>query len=168
MLAAYAFGLFSSRHLQGADERTTDRADISMWQEPPNIRGIRSRSRRRAERTGIDPIRRSDEKRAAYRQQIVRQLEEEGAFLQELTQLGELEICDLGVLDAKRRLQLLQWIGRCTANAGHSFVAADGTVVKLEKPASPDEEALLRCEDGDLTLPNYRLSFRMEGAFAHV
>lgn len=157
-LAAYVFGLFPSRHLQGEDERSSDRADMSMWQEPPRTRGIRTRSRKRAERTGIEPVKRSDEKRQAYREQVARQLKEEGAFLRELADKGELRIGDLGVLEAKQRLQLLQWIGRCTANAGRSFTAADGTQVMLEQPAAGDE-AVLRCVDGELTLPNYRLTF---------
>src|SRR5690606_22226764 len=37
-LAAYVFGLFPTRHLQGEDERSTERADAATWDEPPNVR----------------------------------------------------------------------------------------------------------------------------------
>ncbi|MCC3377588.1 TIGR02677 family protein [Cohnella sp. REN36] len=167
-LAAYAFGLFPSRHLQGEDERETDRADRSMWQEPQNLRAIRSRSRRRVEKTGIEPVRRSDEKRQAYREQVARQLEEEAVFLEQLAGQGEIRIGELGVLTAKKRLQLLQWIGRCTASASRSFIAADGTEVRLEQPRKEEPEALLLCEDGELALPNYRLAFIREGTMQYV
>ena len=46
-LAAYVFGLFQTRHLQGEDNRDSDSQDISMWDEIAIERVIRSRSRKR-------------------------------------------------------------------------------------------------------------------------
>jgi nitrogen fixation protein FixH len=131
------------------------------------VRAIRTRSRRRVERTGISPVKRHDEKRRVHREEVERQLKEEGAFLEELASKGTLKISEMGVLTAKRRLLFLQWIGRCTAHPGRSFVAADGTRVTLEKPAD-GSEAVLRCEDGELVLPDYRLTFSKEEALTHV
>jgi uncharacterized protein (TIGR02677 family) len=161
MLAAYSFGLFESRHYQGEDERSTDRADISMWQEPPSIRAMRTRSRKRTEKSGIEPVRRADDQKKEYREQVARQLAEESIFLDKMAERGSVTMSSLGVLEAKERLQLLQWIGRCTANASGRFVASDGTRISIT-PSKNRSEALLRCVDGEMSLPDYELTFRKE------
>ncbi|MEK3883659.1 TIGR02677 family protein [Paenibacillus sp. PL2-23] len=155
-LAAYAFGLFPSRHLQGQDARETERADASTWEEPPNIRLIRTRSRKRSSRSNSEPMRTHSSKREVYREQIMAQLAEERAFIDRMRSYGKIDIAGLPQLKGKERLRLLQWIGRCTANASRSFVTADGHRIAVKLPTS-EEEAVLRSEDGDLTMLNYAI-----------
>jgi uncharacterized protein (TIGR02677 family) len=157
-LAAYAFGLFSSRHLQGEDERTTDLADKSMWEEVPNIRPIRSRSRKRISRSETEPVRQSGNRQQEYRAAVEQQLQEERAFLGQLAERRQVRISDFGVVDAKTRMRLLQWIGRCMGNSSRSFVTAEGIKVSLRLERS-GEMTTLYCEDGELDMPNYTLLF---------
>jgi uncharacterized protein (TIGR02677 family) len=157
-LAAYAFGLFSSRHLQGEDERTTDLADKSMWEEVPNIRPIRSRSRKRISRSETEPVRQSGNRQREYRAAVEQQLQEERAFLGQLAERRQVRISDFGVVDAKTRMRLLQWIGRCMGNSSRSFVTAEGIKVSLRLERS-GEMTTLYCEDGELDMPNYTLLF---------
>ncbi|WP_019123224.1 TIGR02677 family protein [Brevibacillus massiliensis] len=157
-LAAYAFGLFSSRHLQGEDERTTDLADKSMWEEVPNIRPIRSRSRKRISRSETEPVRQSGNRQREYRAAVEQQFQEERAFLGQLAERRQVRISDFGVVDAKTRMRLLQWIGRCMANSSRSFVTAEGVKVSLRLERS-GEMTTLYCEDGELDMPDYTLLF---------
>jgi uncharacterized protein (TIGR02677 family) len=160
-LAAYVFGLFPSRHLQGMDERSTERSDVSTWNEPPNVRLIRPRSRRRSGRTTPEPVRTYAAKRQAFREQLLQHLQEEQDFVERMRKMGSVKISDLPRLRAKERMRLLQWIGRCTATASGSFVTADGYRVSLTIPK--DEEAVLRSEDGDLVMLNYTIEVTNEG-----
>lgn len=153
-LAAYVFGLFPSRHLQGQDERSTERTDASTWDEPPNVRLIRTRSRKRSSRTALEPMRTHAAKREAYREQLLLQLAEERVFVEKMQGMGKVRIADMPQLKTKERMQLLQWIGRCTASSSRSFVTADGYRIALMIP-SDEEEVMLRSEDGDLILLNY-------------
>ncbi|MBD2846687.1 TIGR02677 family protein [Paenibacillus sp. IB182496] len=156
-LAAYAFGLFATRHMQGQDERGTERADVSSWDEAPNVRLIRSRSRRRIGRTAAEPMRSHAASRAAYREQVQRQLEEERQFVRRMQALGSVRIGEMPVLRMHERLRLLQWIGRCTAAASRSFETADGHRITLSVPEDARDVAVLRSEDGELTMRNYGL-----------
>lgn len=156
-LAAYSFGLFATRHFQGHDERHTERADVSSWEEPANIRNIRSRSRKRLSRSTAEPIRSYADKREVYREQLLQQLEEERAFVETMRSKGEVHISDMSLMRREERMQLLQWIGRCTGAASRSFVTADGYRIKLKFPDDEEEVAILRSEDGDLTMRNYTL-----------
>lgn len=162
-LAAYVFGLFPSRHLQGEDRRETERADASTWEEPPNIRLIRSRSRRRTARGSAEPMRNQRAKREAYRERVQEWLAEEQAFVERMLAYGSVSVSELAQVDGKERMRLLQWIGRCTATASRSFVTADGCKVTVLEPANPAETGVLRCDDGELVMPNYRIEVT-EGA----
>ncbi|MFC4098472.1 TIGR02677 family protein [Paenibacillus xanthanilyticus] len=164
-LAAYAFGLFPSRHLQGHDERDTESADVSAWQVPPNVRLIRTRSRKRSNRTSAEPMRTHTAKREAYREQMKAQLEEEKAFVELMKGMGETRIAHLPILKPKERMRLLQWIGRCTATRARSFVTPDGYQITVSLP-DDEEAAVLRSEDGDLTMLNYTIQVT-EGVTLH-
>lgn len=153
-LAAYAFGLFPGRHLQGEDVRTTDRADAAMWQEPPIVRGIRSRSRKRLGKSDAEPVRSDDERKRQHRAIVEAQLREEREYLEQLASLGNVRLEQLGVLEPRKRLRLLSWIGRCTASPSRSFVTSDGYRITLSA-AKAGERAVLRCTDGDLDMPDY-------------
>ena len=164
-LAAYVFGLFPTRHLQGEDYRETERADASTWDEPPNIRLIRSRSRRRTSRGGSEPMRSHNAKREAYREQVQAMLAEDRYFVEKMLGLGTVRISELKPLDGKERMRLLHWIGRATGTASRAFVTADGYKVAVRVP-EPYEMGVLRCEDGELTMPNYEIQV-MRGEEAH-
>lgn len=156
-LAGLVFGLFSTRHYQGHDERHTERFDASTWNEPPNVKLVRTRSRKRSIRTTSEPMRSHNEKRAAYREHLQAQLEAERAFMIKLKAIGKTDIAHLSVLNYKERMQLLQWIGRCTASASRSFKTADGYTISLIIPKDDKNIAVLKSDDGDLTMLNYGL-----------
>ncbi|WP_217594133.1 TIGR02677 family protein [Cohnella sp. GbtcB17] len=161
-LGAYVFGLFPSRHLQGEDARETERADVSTWSEPPNIRLIRTRSRKRAARSATEPMRTHTAKREAYREQVEAQLAEEREFVERMQGYGAVRIGELPLLGAKERMRLLNWIGRCTAASSRSFVTADGHSIAVLMP-DEEETALLRSEDGELVMPDYVIEVRTGG-----
>ncbi|WP_281890473.1 TIGR02677 family protein [Paenibacillus sp. YYML68] len=165
-LAAYAFGLFATRHLQGHDARETERADASTWNEPPNVRLIRTRSRKRSVRSASEPMRSHAAKREAYREQVEAQLAEERAFVEQMRGYGLTAIADLPMLKGKERMRLLQWIGRCTATASRSFVTADGYRIAVKLPDDPEDEAVLQSQDGDLVMLNYSIEVT-EGGTLH-
>lgn len=154
-LAAYAFGLFPSRHLQGEDERATERADASTWDEQPNVRLIRTRSRKRSSRSASEPMRNHEAKREAYRQELLALQEEERLFVERMRGLGKVCMADMPALKPKERMRLLQWIGRCTAASSRAFMTADGYRIALEIPPEAQETAVLHSEDGNLTMRNY-------------
>ncbi len=162
-LAAYVFGLFPSRHLQGQDARETERADASTWEEPPNVRLIRTRSRKRSARTASEPMRTHAAKREAYRELVEAQLAEERAFIEMMQGYGEVAVAELPVLKSKERMRLLQWIGRCTATGSRSFVTADGHRIAVKLPEH-EEEAVLRSQDGELAMLNYTIEVTGGGA----
>lgn len=167
-LAAYVFGLFPTRHLQGEDLRESDRADLSMWQEKPTIRALRSRSRKRTDRHDTEPVREHAERRERAKERILETQREELRLLMQMVGLGEVKMSELGVVSSQTRLRLLSWIGRCISSSASKFRTPEGIEVSLSRP-NPGETTVLYCEDGELELPDYRLFFAMEdGGFIEV
>lgn len=157
-LAAITFGLFETRHLQGEDLQETDRGDISMWQEKPMVRPLRSRSRKRTDRQDIECVPDSTERRKKARVQVLEDQRVDLCWLQEMVKRGNVQISNMGSVSSRTRLQLLQWIGQCISSTSSMFLTPEGIKVSLHRPDA-NETAILDCEDGVLEMPNYRLAF---------
>lgn len=157
-LAAHVFGLYRCRHFQGVDDKGTDNADVSMWQAGPNIRELRSRSRKRLRDTGTGFIRDQRERQQKARESYVLAQQEEMAVLHRYLAREEVWVAELGPLSARERYYLLYWIGRCMTNKSRKILTPEGIGISLQLPAA-EERAILICDDGELDMPNYLLKF---------
>ncbi|NMB40377.1 MAG: TIGR02677 family protein [Firmicutes bacterium] len=157
-LAGHVFGFYRCRHFQGIDEKDSDNADLSMWQVAPNIRELRSRSRKRLRDTGTGSIREQSARQQKARESFLKARQEEMAVLQEYLEKREISIADFGLISAHERYFLLYWIGRCIANKSRRVLTPEGIAISLQMPVEP-KRALLVCEDGELDMPNYQLRF---------
>jgi len=168
-LAAFTFGLFATRHLQGEDLRDSDRADMSSWEEKPMMRTLRSRSRKRGERRQSEPVRDNELRKQREREAFKIRQAEEWRMIEKLLHRGKVRISEMGVISGQERLKLLQWIGQCmTAGASKSFVTPEGVRIHLLRPEREDDRAILRAEDGELEMANYELQFMLTEAFVEA
>ncbi len=157
-LAAYVFGLYRCRHFQGFDEKGSDNSDLSMWQAAPNIRELRSRSRKWLRDIGTGSIREQRERQQKARENFLQVRQEAMAVLQGYLFRQEVLISDLGLVSAQERYYLLYWIGRCMANKSRRILTPEGIGISLQMPAAR-KRAVLVCEDGELDMPDYLLKF---------
>jgi TIGR02677 family protein len=165
-LAAFAFGLFPTRHLQGEDLRDSDRADMSSWEERPMVRMLRSRSRKRGERLQSDPVRDNEERKRREREAYRIRQAEEMRMIEAMLERGRVRISEMGVVTAKERLRLLQWIGRCmTAGKTYTFVTPEGVRIRMSNPRT-DKRTILYAEDGELEMADYELHFMLTNTAA--
>lgn len=157
-LAAHTFALYRCRHFQGIDEKNTDNTEVSMWQAGPNIRELHSRSRKRLRDTGTAAIREQRERKQKAKKAFLLARQEEMAMLEQYLSRKEIRIDKLGQLSARERHYLLYWIGRCLANKSRQILTPEGIAVGLTIPDNR-ERATLKCDDGELEMPNYIMKF---------
>jgi len=164
-LAGYVFGLFPTRHLQGEDPRTSDRADMSMWEEQPMTRSLRSRSRKRTERSEAEPVPDNGEKKRREKEAFLLRQAEEWEAVSGLLERGRFRISELGPVDFRLRLRLLAWIGRAVSSGRdrHSFVTPEGVRIRVTDPFTK-ERTVLNSDDGNLDMPDYELEFELGDA----
>jgi hypothetical protein len=80
------------------------------------------------------------------------------SMLKQYLSRKEIRIDELGQLSAKERHYLLYWIGRCLANKSRKILTPEGIGIGLTIPGNR-ERATLRCDDGELEMPNYVMKF---------
>jgi len=159
-LAAYAFGLFPTRHLQGQDNRESDSSDISMWHEPPKEITLRSRSRKKNERLDTEAVIDKSAKKAALRKTYIQQHRQELLFVMKMVGKKIIRMSEFDTVSVSERLQILQWISSCTTASASFFFTPEGIKIQLNQPLN-QERTTLYCEDGELELLNYELQFEV-------
>jgi uncharacterized protein (TIGR02677 family) len=157
-LAAYAFGLYRTRHFQGYDDKDTDNPAVSMWEVGPNFRQLNSRRRRRARTGSPEPIRSRQKHLAAARVQYLNRHQARQSLLTTFIQRRTVTLSKLEHLDPALRQQLLDWIGQCLLNPRRRTLTPEGVRIKLHFPADRERTVLLAA-DGDLELPDFTLEF---------
>ncbi|KKM11087.1 hypothetical protein SY88_10150 [Clostridiales bacterium PH28_bin88] len=146
-LAACVFGLYRTRHYQGADEKGSDNPDLSMWQVAPSIRVLSSRGRRRRESSGQPIISRKAEAAKADEVYLAKRAEEE-QIVQSLVGRGRLIMSQLEYLPAPAMDYLLDWIGQCQSNESRHAHTPEGVLVKLFDPPASDSRRKSSSERG--------------------
>ncbi len=158
-LGAYAFGLYKTRHFQGEPDATSDSADLSMWDEVPIVRSLRSRSRIQRRSAGTEAIRSTRQKREEAAKEILEKKAREAELIREWVDRQTLLMSELPVLTPEQRTLLLQWIGLCLVNASKSARTPDGLEVRLVVP-SDGSRAQLVFTDGEMDVPDFQLFIR--------
>ena len=72
----------------------------------------------------------------------------------------QIHISDIGVVTPIERQQVLSWISRCIASVRRTIQTPEGINIWLSYPES-SQYTTLYCEDGELELINYELTFKV-------
>lgn len=158
-LGAYTFGLYRTRHFQGEGERTSDSADLSMWDEIPIIRELKSRSRIQRKAGETEAVRDRNEQQQKAREAFLAGKAAEDEILRKWVGMGEFSMRELKRLTPLERRFLLQWIGRCMASRSRKIRTPDGLEIRLQEPEG-GQRAKLVFADGELDLPDFRMSLK--------
>ncbi len=156
-LSAHLFGIQQIEHFKIRDERETDSVNQSVYEEPASEVLLKPHTRaykEKKDRTGFSD--KSLEK-LSQRTRYLKQIENERAEMMKYIRDGKLEVSEMKeMVPESVRLTLLRWIsqaglspsGRGRTEYGQEFVLKKG-----------EGSCVLKCQDGDLTLPKYTLWF---------
>ncbi|CRF28851.1 conserved hypothetical protein [Mycobacterium tuberculosis] len=158
-LGAYTYGLYTTRHYQGEQERTSDSGDMSLREEVPITRGLRSRSRRRLKGSDTESVRDHSQRQKLAKEAVMAMKAAEESLLRRWLDKGEFLMSELEPLRVAERKMLLYWISRCVASRSRTTRTPDGLEVRLTVP-DVQSRTKLQCEDGELDLPDYRITVR--------
>lgn len=156
-LSAYLFGIQQIEHFKIRDERETDSINQSVYEESASAVYLKPHNRtyrEKKDRTGFSD--KSLEK-LAQKLQYLKRIENERTEMMRYINDGKLEVGRITEMVSESvRKTLLQWItqaalspsGRGRTEYGQEFLLKKGTGT-----------CILKCEDGDLKLPEYTLWF---------
>jgi uncharacterized protein (TIGR02677 family) len=156
-LGAYTFGLYKTRHFQGEGERTSDSGDLSMWDELPIVRGLKSRSRIRRKSGETESVKDRTEQQKQAKETLLAGKMMEEAILRKWIDQGEFKMSELDKLTVLERKILLTWISRCITNRSRTTRTPDGLEIRLLQPEG-SQRAQLLFDDGVLDLPDFHIT----------
>ena len=157
-LSSLVFGMANTRHIKGNYARETDSINSGLLDEVSNEYEVKPRIREYKEKQSKVAI---VDKKMEKEEQIKRyfeQLEEEKKELEKYIKDGKIDIKELPEIKSKFRKTLLKWISKAGQMQNKELVIEDGRKIKLIYPEE-NERCILKCEDGDLEMPAFKLEF---------
>lgn len=155
-LSSVVFGIFRTRHIQGDFLRMTDSIQSGVYDEPAFELTLRPKVRAYKEKMHRSPIKSKKEEKEKQYQEYIRRVREEQEALHGYIQNNEIDMAALPVIPSHIRTMLLAWIARAGAASDHKIRTNTGQVVTLVPPEK-DQRCVLRCYDGELDMPAYKL-----------
>ena len=158
-MSAMVFGLERPFHLKMEGERTTDSMNGSVYEEPAAELTLKPRVRTYKEKSGRTSIRISTEEKARARRQALEQMQRDWRRIGELEQGGRIDFAGLPVIEPRVRGILLKWLSDALEASDHAARTEDGRDFVLDLSRA-DEKCVVRCEDGNFTMPRLAIIFR--------
>ncbi|MCI5885761.1 MAG: TIGR02677 family protein [Clostridiales bacterium] len=160
-MSAMVFGLERPQHLAGDPVRETDSMNTGVYEEKPLEIVLKPRVRTYRERSYRSAIRESAEQKQETRRMMIIRQKEEAEKLKGLERDGRIDFSELPVLEPRLREILLKWISDALESADYSARTDDGRKFVLETGLG-EEKCVVRCEDGNFTMPKMTIVFQEE------
>jgi len=158
-LGAYSFGLYATRHFQGEGETTSDSPDMSMWDEQPLVRNLKSRSRIQRRSSGTEPVRVTKKQQTEAMAKILAKKAREAELIADWVKQKHIRMSQLPPLTPEHREILLQWISRCFVNKSRTARTPDGLEVRLQMPEN-NRRVEVRFTDGVMDVPDFQITIK--------
>ena len=157
-LSSLVFGMANTRHIKGNYVRETDSINSGLVDETSNEYEVKPRIREYKEKQiKVAIVDKKKEKEEQIRKYF-EELEEEKRELEKYIKDGKIDIKELPEIKSKFRKTLLKWISKAGQMQNKELVIEDGRKIKLIYPEG-NERCTLKCEDGDLEMPAFKLEF---------
>ena len=158
-MSAMVFGLERPFHLSAEADRETDSMNQSVYEEPAAELTLRPRVRTYREKSGRTSIRDTAQEKAQARRQAVEQMKQDWKRIGELERGGRIDFSELPVIEPRVREILLKWLSDALEDGDYAARTEDGRNFALDMTQA-DERCVVRCEDGNFTMPKISIVFR--------
>lgn len=157
-LSAMVFGIGHTYHLRGDLGRETESMNTGVYEEAPAEYVLKPRVRNYKEKSGRTAIEDRGELKKQAREEILRELAKQREKIAALEEDGRIDFAALPVLEAGVREILLKWISDAMEDASYSGRTEEGRQFVLDMKKA-DEHCVVRCEDGEFTMPHICIVF---------
>ena len=160
-MSAMVFGLERPRHLEDLSDRNTDSMNVGVYDEEAIEVTLRPRVRTYKEKARRTAIRDTFADKRRIREKAVEQMQKDWKRLGELEHDGRIDFNDLPVIEPRVRGILLKWLSDAMEDNDHMARTEDGREFMLDMTHA-DEKCVIKCEDGNFTMPRMSIVFREE------
>ena len=160
-LSAHAFGVANVHHYQSDQERSTDSINSSTYEEEPMEFLLESHGRKYRPRIDKSGFESKAFEKEIQRIEYLRRIEEEKKIIMTYIHENQLDVSQIkDEIPVSMRRTLLRWITQANNRNTKTGITEYGQEYKLVRK---EDECILHCEDGDLSLPHFILEFKEKG-----
>ena len=160
-MSAMVFGMEKTYHISGDGQRETDSMNRGVYEENSVCLDLKPRVRTYKEKTARSAISESYEKKKELRKQMLQQQREDMEKIKAIENDGIIDFDNLPVLEPRIREILLKWLSDALESSDFSARTDDGREYSLDR-SNMKEKCVVRCEDGNFTMPKMRIIFQKE------
>ena len=113
------------------------------------------------EKTKRSAIRSMTEEKRKAKEALIAQHRKDWEKIKKLEKDGKIDFSELPVIEPRIREILLKWLSDGLEDAEHISRTEEGRKYVIEQ-IKPNEKCVLRCEDGNLTMPRFIIVFQEE------
>ena len=158
-LSAVTIGVFNMRHIRASSIRETESINSSIYEEKPHEVIIKPRVRAYRERSVKSIIKDKMEIKLEQQKLLLAQRENEKALIEALIVDNQIDFSALPMLKPMERHILLRWLSKGNndkQSKGRTEYGRDYEII----PPLHAERIVIKCEDGEFTMPAYKMIFR--------
>ena len=160
-LSAMVFGLERPYHMKGDLVRETDSMNQGVYEEAPLKLKLKPRVRTYREKSLRSGIRENTEEKQRVRKQMIEQQKEDMSKIRALETDGKIDFASLPVIEPRMREILLRWLSAAMENPEYRGRTEEGRSFRLDM-SHQKECCVVRCEDGNFTMPKLTIVFQEE------
>ena len=157
-LAAHVFGVQKIQHFKTNCLREEDRINGSIYEEPPAEFQIKPRSRTYRERKDRQGFSNKSLEKMMQREAYLQSVKSQEKIVMRYVKNKKITFSEIeGPVPEMTKNIFLQWIAMANMNSQKSGQTEFGQEYRL---LQKEGTCILKCEDGDLTMPAYILEFK--------
>lgn len=155
-LSAYVFGVADCLHLQYIQPRLTDNIYQGVYEENASFINFDSHSRVVRKQSIRQRAQDYSLEKKMYELEFQQKQDEQRHKIQQLTHDHIIDFRNLPMLDKPTRKLLLQWLSKGLSQTQKISKTDDGVKFQIDQ-TYVHEECVVHCEDGDFTMPAFRI-----------
>lgn len=160
-LSAYVFGIERPKHLKADMIRKTDSINSSVYNEESYSYTVRPRIRAYREKAQRSPIKEYKDQQKKVLEDVLKKRKEELNIIKEYTINGVLNFEELNEINSNIRNILLRWLSNGLNNKNYKGKTENGVSFYIQNPKESNR-TVLKCDDGMLNMPAYKIVFEGE------
>lgn len=164
-LSAHVFGIQGIEHFKTRVAREMDDTSHGVYEEESALYTLKPRTRGYHEKKDRSGFADKTLEKLAQRQEYLREMQRQEEIVRRYIHNGTIVLSEIQeVVPAAVRSVFLQWISRANLTAEKKAMTEYGLHFRLRRDPGA---CVLRCDDGNLTMPAYRLEFEEKGGTSH-
>lgn len=159
-LSALCFGIFNPYHIKTNAPRSTESINSSPYDEIPSLYIIKPKIRNYKEKSERSPIKSNLEKKEITLQNILKSRQQEQELIQNYIKNGIIDFSNLPKIPQSIRISLLRWLSKGLNSPDFTSKTETGIKYKIVPPDLPNQKCTIVCDDGEFTMPAFKIIFR--------